>query len=246
MSLQRIINVCETLNIDRRKVVGVQYTRSEVAKVSETPTRNPWKFNLTISAALQYGANRDLLEQIDYLDRRYAEVVSFGTATGASAGLAYMFAYQGVMVKSQLDALNVVSFTGNQLTLNNLPTLAAIPGQANGIMFKKGDFVQIGGYPYPFTIVGPAAVNGIVTPSDVYLRDAVISNGQPQNLTLTVHRPNFIGTSVQGRGLNVGNACQFKMFCPNMPTYKLSPGGVNAIIQWTSDFQLYEWTGDIL
>ena len=41
------------------------------------------------------------------------------------------------------------------------------------------------------------------------------------------------------------------MFCPNMPTYKLYPGGAqysaggtligNALVEFTGDFQLYEW-----
>jgi uncharacterized membrane protein len=227
MSLQRIVNVCETLNIDRRKVVGVQYTRSEVAKVSETPTRNPWRFNLTIAAALIYSQNRDLLEQIDYLDRRYPEVLSFSTSTGASAGLAYMFAYQGA-IKTYIPLITVTSFVGNQLTLNVANVSIPNVGGSTAVVFKKGDLIQIKNYPYPFT-----------STTDVL-------RGSADTITVTTHRPNFIGTGVNGLGINVGNDCQFKMFCPNMPTYKLSPGGPNAIIQWTSDFQLYEWTGDIL
>jgi hypothetical protein len=42
------------------------------------------------------------------------------------------------------------------------------------------------------------------------------------------------------------------MFCPNMPTYKLIPGGYvasgsttlnNALIEFSDDFDLYEWVG---
>ena len=36
MSLQNIVNISETLNINRRRLVSVQYTRSEIAKVNET------------------------------------------------------------------------------------------------------------------------------------------------------------------------------------------------------------------
>jgi len=40
------------------------------------------------------------------------------------------------------------------------------------------------------------------------------------------------------------------MFCPNMPTYTLVPGGYssvqnvttnNALLSWSDDFNLYEW-----
>jgi hypothetical protein len=65
-------------------------------------------------------------------------------------------------------------------------------------------------------------------------------------VTATVHRPNFITSSTVGLGINVGNTVQFRMFCPNMPTYKLTPGGQNALIGWSGDFQLVEYTGDVL
>ena len=43
------------------------------------------------------------------------------------------------------------------------------------------------------------------------------------------------------------------MFCPNMPTYKLTVGGYqkvnnvlvgNALIEWSDSFQFYEFVGD--
>jgi hypothetical protein len=237
MSLQRIINVCESLNIDRRRVVGVQYTRSEIAKISQTPTRNPWRFNLGISAGLVYSENRDLLEMIDLLDRTTPEVISFNSSTystinsqstflAASPGLAYMFKYLGDNI-ANVQNINVVSFSGNQLVLGNLPTVTG-SGGASAYMFRRGDFIQIKGYPHPFT-----------STTDVV-------RGTGTTITVTTHRPNFLTGNLTSLGINVGNQCQFKMFCPNMPTYKLTPGGANAIISWTSDFNLYEYTGDNL
>jgi len=225
MSLQRIINACESLNIDRRRVVGVQYTRNEIAKISSTPTRNPWRLNLGISAALKYAENRDLLEQIDYLDRVHTEVVSFSTTTGATQGLSYMFKYLGDNI-ANMQNISVQSFVGNQLILGALPTVVA-SGGAGALMFRKGDFIQIKGFPYPFT-----------STTDVV-------RGTGTTITVTTHRPNFITSgTIANQGINVGNAVQFKVFCPNMPTYKLTPGGDNAVISWTSDFQLYEYLGD--
>ena len=243
MGLQTIINYSETMTIDRRRVVGVQYTRSEIAKIGETPTRNPWRLNLTISAALRYGDNRNLLEAIDQLDKTTPEVVSFNKDTAssvfgvkASQGLAYMFAYQGAVRLSDgvtpnyslLNSMTVSSFVGNQLVLNlNSIKPASVTGGQAAVVLAAGDLIQIQGYPYPFSV-----------------RSSVVM-GTGTTITVTTHRPNFIGTAVNGNAINVGNQCQFKMFCPNMPTYKLSPGGSNAIINFNSDFQLYEWTGDI-
>ena len=44
--LQTIIDNCNAIEIDRRKVVGIQFTRNEVARTSETPTYQPWRINL--------------------------------------------------------------------------------------------------------------------------------------------------------------------------------------------------------
>lgn len=219
MSIQKIINVCETLNIDRRKVVGVQYSRSEIAKVSSTPTRNPWRFNLNVTAGLQYSKNRDLLEDIDRIDRSLTETVSFSSVPGH----AFLFAYQGAMNAIAISNLRITSFVGNQLVLNTLPVLTQ-----GAVLFRKGDILQIVGYPHPFTVT-----------QDVL-------RGTGETVTLTTHRPNFITASVANLGVVVGNAVQFKVFCPNMPTYTLVPGGTDALIEWTSDFQLYEFTGDVL
>jgi hypothetical protein len=216
-------------------VVGIQYTRSEVAKTSETPTRNPWRFSLGISAGLQYGQNRALLEALDQLDRTTPEILSFNNNTASSifnikgsVGLAYMFAYQGVLNASQQGGITVSSFVGNQLTLNfTAVSPYSLPGGPDGLVFLRNDLIQIKGYPYPFTI-----------------RENV-QRGTQNLITVTTHRPNFINSSVAGLGLNFGNSCQFNMFCSNMPAYKLTPGGPNALISFTSDFQLYEYTGTV-
>ena len=222
MSIQKIINSCETLSINRRKVVGVQYSRSEVAKISSTPTRNPWKFTLNVTAGLQYSANRDLIEEIDRLDRQYTETVSFSGVPGHS----FIFAYQGDMTAPQQAAVRISTFAGNQLVLTNLPVTGQMA--TTGYVVKKGDILQIAGFPHPFTVL------------------ADVQRGSSSTVTISTHRPNFIAASVASTAVNFGNSVQFKVFCPNMPSYKLVRGGTDAIIEWTSDFELYEYTGDVI
>ena len=221
--LQTIVNYSDSLTINRRRLVSVQYTRSEIAKVNETASRNPWRFSLGISAALRYQDCRELLEQLDYLDKTRPETISFNSSTGASSGLAYMFAYQGALTQGILDQITVSSFSGNQLVLT-------VPAMATGtVIFKKGDYIQIKGFPYPFT-----STTDVVKAAGSLL------------VTVTTHRPNFISGSLGNPGINVGNSVQFRMLCINMPTPKLSPGGTNAIVSWGSGFELYEYTGDVL
>ena len=221
--LQTIVNYSDSLTINRRRLVSVQYTRSEIAKVNETASRNPWRFSLGISAALRYQDCRELLEQLDYLDKTRPEIISFNSSTGATSGLAYMFAYQGALAQGILDQITVSSFSGNQLILT-VPTMAT-----GTVIFKKGDYIQIKGFPYPVT-----------STTDVVKADGSLL------VTVTTHRANFISGSLGNPGINVGNAVQFRMLCINMPTPKLSPGGSNAIISWGSGFELYEYTGDVL
>lgn len=215
MSLQSIINVCESIEINRRKVAGVQFTRSEIPKISSTPTRNPWKFSLNITAGLQYSDNRALIEEIDRLDRINTEVVSFSGVPGQS----FLFKYQGIMTQAQRNAVRVNDFVGTTLTLGTLPSVGA-----GELLFKKGDLIQIGNLPHPFSVT------------------ADVPRGTLGSVSITVHRPNFLTTYI-GQGIKVGNEVQFKVFSPNMPSYRLIPGGKDALIEWTSEFQLYEDTG---
>lgn len=227
--LQTIINNASSMTIDRRKVVGIQITRNEIPRTSLTPTRQPWRFTLTMPSSLRYYNNRDLLEALDTLDRYQPEYVTFSD----NACLSWIFRYQGQLSQGQLNQITVKSgmdaFDGNQLKLTNLPVVPA-----NRVIFEPNDLIQIGNYKYPFTST------------------TQVLRGTGSEVIVTTNRPNIITGSVQGAGLTVGNGCTFYMFCPNMPTYKLIPGGYttsngvtvnNALIEFNGDFTLYEWVG---
>ena len=232
--LQTIINMAETIQFDRRNVVGVQYTRSEIPKISETPTRNSWKMNVSIKASMPYNDYRALIERIDDLDRRAPDYITFSD----NPKLSWLARYLGSCSQAQLNAMQVDSFIGNQLILKNLPALTPVTMTSTTPLFKSGDFIQIGTgttNPYPFTVVND------------------VLRGSGSTVTLTMHRPNFITSSVANSNITVGNAVTFKMFCPNMPIYKLLPGATqydssgniinNAYLEWSEDFKLYEWVG---
>jgi hypothetical protein len=223
--LQTIINKASAMTIDRRKVVGVQITRNEIPRTSLTPTKQPWRFTITMPSSLKYYDNRDLLEALDTLDRYSPEYVTFSD----NACLSWIFRYQGQLSQSQLNGLTVQSFVGNQLILSGLP---AVP--SSRVIFEPNDLIQIGNNKYPFTST------------------TQVTRGSAGTVTVTTNRPNIITSSVVGAGLTVGNSCEFYMFCPNMPTYKLIPGGYarsngttvnNALIEFNDDFTLYEWVG---
>jgi hypothetical protein len=222
MSLQSVINLAESIEINRRRIVGVQFTRNEIVRVSETPGRNPWRLTVQVSAPIPYENARSILEDIDRSDRSDPETITFSD----NPGLDYLFAYQGTMNSTNLAALRVQSFTGTNLTLSGVPTTGAtsLPGS---LLFKKGDFIQVNGFPYPFTVIND------------------VQRGTGSAVTATTHRPNFISDSLVNQGVKVGNAVEFQMICTNMPIYTLVPGGRTAMVQFNDSFQLYEFTGTV-
>lgn len=221
--LQTIINNCDSISIDRRKVVGIEITRNEVPRTSVTPTFQPWRMLLTMPARFRYNEVRNLLEALDTLDRNVSQVVTFGD----NDCLSWIFRYQGAMSQAQIANITVQSFTGNQLVLTNLP---AVP--ATRVLFEPNDLIQIGNKTFPFT------------------SQTRVTRGTSATVTITTHRPNILTGSIAGDSITVGNGCRFIMFCPNMPIYKLVPGGAqydrfgrkinNALIEFSSEFLLYE------
>ena len=223
MSLQSIVNISNTLNINRRKLVGIQYARNELPRISETPTYNPWKLTMGVPS-IQYSQSRSLLEGLDTIDRRTPETITFSD----SPGLSWMFRYQGDLNSGQRNAITVTSFTGTALVLN----VSSVSTSALNRVVAAGDFIQIDGYPYPFTATYD------------------VLRGSSGTVTIVTHRPNIISDSVTGLSLNWGNDVEFNVFCPNMPTYTLAPGGYirqgstvinNALVTFTDNFLLYEY-----
>jgi len=224
--LQTIIDNCNGIAIDRRKVVGIQTTRNEVPRTSETPTFQPWRMRLDMPASLRYNNARPLMEALDVLDRNTPEVVTFSN----NSCLSWIFKYQGQVSAPQRNTITVQSFVGNVLTLTNLPAVAS-----TRVIFEPNDVIQIGNNNFPFTST------------------TRVTRGTGTTVQVITHRPNIITTSVVNNTLTYGNDCNFYMFCPNMPIYKLVPGGYqrnsagtttnNALIEFSDSFDLYEWVG---
>ena len=231
-AIQTIIDNCNGMTINRRKVVGQQITRNAIPRVSTTPTKNPWTMELDMPTSFQYNNARALMESVDTLDRTGYEDVTFSN----NACLNWIYRYQGAFSIAELNAITVSSFVGNQLILSGLPAVAS-----GTVLFESNDLIQITGYPYPFTST------------------TQITRGVGSTVTVTTHRPNILSNPSnlspppwEGLNILVGNNCIFRMFCPNMPVYKLIVGGAqysagaivgNAMIEWSDAFQLYEYVG---
>jgi hypothetical protein len=134
------------------------------------------------------------------------------------------------MSSAQISGITVQSFVGNQLVLTNLPAIAS-----TRVLFEPNDLIQIGDKTFPFTST------------------TRVVRGVDGTVTVTTHRPNILSSAVFAQPITVGNSCEFYMFCPNMPTYRLVPGGYmksngivvnNALIEFSDDFSLVEWVSE--
>ena len=111
--------------------------------------------------------------------------------------------------------------------MTNLPAIGA-----TRVLIQPNNINQIGNKTYPFTST------------------TQVTRGTGTTVQIITNRPNILTGSVVGNTLKYGNDCEFKMFCPNMPTYTLVPGGYaqssgvttnNALLSFSDDFNLYEW-----
>lgn len=227
-ALQTLINTSSAITVDRRKLTAVQYTRNQMPRTQLTPTTNPWRFSIELPN-LQWSVLRQTLEELNTLDRYQPEVVTF-----SSACISWMFRYQGTVggagTLTPPTGMTVTSFVGNTLVLGNIP-----PRTPGDILIASGDLIQIAGSPYPYTS----------TTNIVYTAGMT-------SATITTHRPNIITLGVAGNTVIVGPTCQFNLFCPGLPSYKIIPGGHiwsptlgainNGLVEWAGPLELYEWT----
>lgn len=228
MSIQKILEIADEITINRRKMTGVQFTRNQSVRITQTPTRNPWRFSVHPTASLPYYKARSILERLDVMDRVVPEEISFSS----NPNLSWMFRYQGDLNDIQLSNLQISSFIGTNLILKFSPDLA------NELyFFKSGDVVQIRGYPYPFTVTEDVLGSS--------------RNDALTTITLKTHRPNFITGSLADLRLNYGANCLWKVIATTMPTYKLVQGATtysasgalinNARVEFSNDLELYEY-----
>lgn len=223
MALQQIWDLSNKIQINRRKLTGIQLTRSEIARTDLSITKNPWKFSVAVPA-LPWSDMRGIIESIEYLGRATPETITIGQ----NANFNWLYRYQGDAATTP-TGLTVTAFTGNQLTIGNLTGLGLSSSQ---YVFRAGDMVQVVDRPYPYTVV------------------ADVLRGSGSTVTVTTHRPNVIATMPASPTLNVGKNCQISLLINTQPTYSLSPGAQrllngttinNAIVEWDGEFQLIEY-----
>ena len=217
--LQDVINKTGFITIDKRKVTAESISRSGHYKTAE---RSPAIYNFTVGApqGLTYSTNRDLLQDLDTLDRINEANVDIGAN---NTSLSYITGYQGdANATIHTTKHEIVAFSGSTLYIQS------DSWPASDYLFKKGDFIQPTGntnvYRYPYQVT-----------SDV-------PNASSSNISVPVHRPilsqegQTILTGAKGN-YRYGSDVRFHVKCLKNPIYSVVP---YDLIDFDGDFELIE------
>lgn len=212
MSLQTIFDIQQSMTVNNRRTVGQQVSRSGQVRVAQYLTSVPWVFTVTPHNYLYYPQVRNVIQAIDNKDRQLPESISF-----ASANLSWFVAYQGDLTTGQVNALTLASVPASNATTISVGNLPSVSSSA--YVFKAGDFLQLGLYPYKVT--------------------ENVLRGSGSTVNVTLHRP-VISTPSVGTLTAVGSACTFYMLAETCPTYTLNPMTNGAFVQWDAPFVFRE------
>ena len=218
MSLQNIINNASSISIDKRKVTSSVLTRSGVLRTTAFLGHQPYFFTVNFSASLKYSENRDILEDIDTLDRVTEEVINIGSS---NLGLQYITRYQGNMSNASINTITV----NNVVDFGNLYLNCSSVSAGSGYLFKKGDFIQPKGntnvYRYTYQVTSDVAYS------------------TSSNVAIPVHRRLFEqpGQTYIGGGIRVGKDVTWPVKMLQKPNYTILP--YDRVV-FDGDFQLVE------
>jgi len=211
MGLQTIVDNATFLTINKRKGTGQTISRSGHIKTSiEQPSL--YRFSVGMHAGLTYSTNRDLLEDLDTLDRTIESNISLNNNTNMN----YLTNHLGGITGG---TFSVNGSDGAEIYLD----CSSVTG--SNYLFRKGDFLQpqgnTGTYRYPYQVTN----------------DVFFSTGA--NVTVPLHR-NVLsqdGVTIVGSDLRIGNEVRFHLKALDMPTYNVVP---HDRIEFTGTFELIE------
>ena len=132
MSFQTIIDISQSIEVNNRRTIGQQYSRSGQVRVAQYLTAVPWVFTVKPHSFLYYPQVRAVIQSIDNADRQIPELINF-----TSTSLDWFTEMQGTATAATLATTPVANT--QVLTLSS-----------NGT-FKSGDFIKLAGYVYKVT-----------------------------------------------------------------------------------------------
>lgn len=146
-----------------------------------------WRFTVNFARGMAWDDLRPNIEAIEAKNRHTSDNINFNT------GPTWMFPYRG-------EIADITGWTTDTLSAGNTFIISGFGSatvNTGDVVLKSGDLVQLGPTGHTYSVV-----------SDVTKASGV-------NPTVTVHRP-LLETG-SGVNLTVGPACNFKVFCTQLP-----------------------------
>lgn len=132
MSFQTIFDISQSIEVNNRRTIGQQYSRSGQVRVAQYLTTVPWVFTVRPHSFLYYPQVRNVIQAIDNADRQVPELISFNT--------------------TNLDWFTEMQGTATSATLASTPaTNSQVLSLTSNGTFKAGDFIKLAGYVYKVT-----------------------------------------------------------------------------------------------
>lgn len=211
MSLQNIIDTAQTIDFDRRRMVGQTISRSQRLRVSERDSAVAFRITVTPVARWRYSQYRSTLESLMTADRFEETEINLAN----QPGLRYLTEYQGGLNATQLGNLTIQQFTGTSVTITTLPAVATAT-----VIFRPGDFIQPSNSRYPYIVTN------------------TVLRGNTSTVTATVHRSLITSENTSTTGtFAVGTGTTLRLVVTDLPTYRLVQ---KDWAEFTGDFTLVE------
>lgn len=226
MSLQSILAIAESVNIQDHKFAGQMLSRNMRINTSEILTVQPFQFTIKPMNYLQYSTNRSVLSALRTADRITEQYLNFG-----STGWLNYIKYQGDMTSGQIATCQVDTTangtTGKNIVLKSLPSITSTL-----YIVKTGDFIQIDRYAY---IATADVQRGVGTTVTVPVHRTVMT-------TVTSALSAVIGQygTTTSLGGSTYTGITFPVVLRDYPTYTLVPMTNDSFIQWDGAFNAYE------
>jgi hypothetical protein len=223
MSLNQILAISESVQVNDHRFVGQMLSRNQRISTSEVITVVPFSFDLKPMNYLLYSKNRALLNSLRIPDMALQQYLNFGTT-----GWSNYIAYQGSMNSGQISACQWQTSSANKtLVLGSLPSISS-----GSYIVKAGDFCQVGLYPY---IATEDVERGVGSTVDIPVHRNLITN-----LTSTVNAViGQYGTTVSMGG-STYTGITFQVILRAYPTYTLMPMKDDSFISWSGSFTAFE------
>ena len=221
MSLNRILEISESVGINDQRFVGQMVSRNQRISTSEIVTVVSFAFEMKPMNYLLYSQNRALLNSLRIPDKALEQYLNFG-----STAWVHYIAYQGDMTSSQIAACQFQTSSANKtIVLGNLPAITSTK-----YIVRAGDFLQIDRY-----IATEDVQRGSGSTVNILVHRTVMTAlTNPMNAVIGQY-----GTT-QALGGNTYTGITFCVVLRDYPTYTLMPFANDSYIGWSGTFKAFE------